>query len=332
MFLLDAFTAVAAFVARILSFFVSPILWTLRSRHNVPNAVAGRKPPDAAIFPFYMQNKQNLWLYWRRWAPTTTVLSKCRGIFFLVGGLGEHCARYDGVAQWLTSQGFVAFSIDHQGQGASEGERVYVERFADYVDDVEQFVKHVAALHPELSAAPKFLLGHSMGGLIATHVALRQPRAWNAVILSGPALEADPKVATPFMKGLVRTIGDIVPKLGVDSLDITLISRNDAVVQLAQDDPLYPKRPLRARWAAEMLVAMDGVWANIKRANFNALLVLHGQLDRICSPSGSQRIVREAPTKDKRLIEFPGFFHELFNDKAHATVFNELLNFIEAHL
>lgn len=323
------------FLIGVVSFFLRPILSFFKDKHDLPFAVPGRQPPDPAVFPFYMQNKQNIWLYWRRWLPLNQPVNKARGVVFLVGGLGEHAARYDGAAVHLTEQGYAVFSCDHQGQGGSEGDRTYVTNFNDYVDDVEQFVKHIFNRHPELASQPRFLFGHSMGGLIATHVSMRNPKSWNGVILSGPALEADPKIATPFLKNTARLLSNILPKLPIDKLNIDNINRNAQVIQLAYQDFMYPKGMMAARWAAQMLDAMDAVFENADKKDktcYNALLVIHGAEDKLCYLGGSRKFVEVARCEKKRLIEYPGRYHELLTDTQRGEILSDLVSFLDSNL
>lgn len=154
--------------------------------HDLAHAKPSRAPPDATLFPNYMQNEQGLWLRFAEWWPRREVAA-VTGVVFIVSGLGEHSGRYDSVALTFTEAGYVCFSLDNQGAGGSEGVRQYVERFSFFVNDIQQFVEHVEAAHPELSHLPRFLLGHSMGGLIAAHVAMRDPAFFKGVVFSGPA-------------------------------------------------------------------------------------------------------------------------------------------------
>jgi alpha-beta hydrolase superfamily lysophospholipase len=50
------------------------------------------------------------------------------------------------------------------GRGKSEGERFYVEKFSDYLGDVDRLVRQARSENPGL---PVFVLGHSAGGVIA---------------------------------------------------------------------------------------------------------------------------------------------------------------------
>ena len=52
----------------------------------------------------------------------------------------------------------MAFTVGH---GKSEGARVHIDSFSEYVDDLIQHVKLLKTSHPGI---PMFLIGHSMVG------------------------------------------------------------------------------------------------------------------------------------------------------------------------
>jgi len=56
-----------------------------------------------------------------------------------------------------------AYAVDLRGRGRSDGERFYVDSFAEYVSDVATLVSLVQSREPGL---PIFLLGHSAGGVV----------------------------------------------------------------------------------------------------------------------------------------------------------------------
>ncbi|KEG11331.1 putative monoglyceride lipase [Trypanosoma grayi] len=298
----------------------------LSASHGLKYATPARTPPDPELFPRYFQNKQGLWLHFAEWAPPRDVTT-VRGVLFIISGLGEHTARYDSVALRFAREGYHVFCTDNQGAGGSEGKRLYVENFYDFVDDFQLFKRRVLSTHPEYATLPCCLLGHSMGGLIATHVALREPTAWAAVVLSGPALQMDPAMATPFMRWLARTLSSCLPKLGVQRLDNNLISTNRPVLELAKQDPFYFSPPLTARWAAEMLRAMDDVWVNMENSGF-PFLIVHGEKDRLCSIAGSRRFLELALSTDKKMIEYEGLFHEVLTEVRWKEVMKDVIEFV----
>ncbi|MDC3379278.1 lysophospholipase, partial [Planctomycetota bacterium] len=75
-----------------------------------------------------------------------------------VHGFAEHGGRYQETLRWFAERGFNTAVIDLRGHGRSGGKRTFVRQWADYVDDVEAYLGHVAENSGEL---PTFLIGHS---------------------------------------------------------------------------------------------------------------------------------------------------------------------------
>lgn len=298
--------------------------------HNLKFQGPQRLPPDPDLYPFYIGNAQGLWLHWKSWFPTTGTL---RGVILALHGLAEHAGRYDGTFAFFNNQGFAVFMMEHQGHGGSEGERKYVERFQDFVDDQLQFLNQVVLADSRVVGLPKFLFGHSMGGLIAAHVALATPDTWTGVVLSGPALRADPNTATPFLRAVATKLSSWAPKTGVSDLDPSLVCRNQAVVQFYQQDPLVPTNKLPARFGAEFLIAMDALFS--KAAGFRLpVLICHGEADKLCTLDGSKEFIQQISSADKELIVYPGLFHEILNEEKSARdkVRADMLGFLDRRL
>jgi acylglycerol lipase len=77
------------------------------------------------------------------------------------------------------------------GHGSSEGKRVYIDNVDHYVDDVIHHGMDIQDKHPNL---PVFLVGHSMGGMIAVRSVLRHPGFFKGMVLNGPLIVVGPQV------------------------------------------------------------------------------------------------------------------------------------------
>lgn len=236
-----------------------------------------------------------------------------RGIVIIVHGFGEHSGRYDHVGRALAEQGLATFALDHQGHGASEGDRAYAKRFGDFCADVLQLTECAKALYPDVT--PLFLIGHSMGGAIALKTALETPDIWTGgVVLSGPLLVPDPAVAKPALVALARGLSRMLPKLALDKLDPEKISKDPVVVSAYMNDPLVYTGGIRVRLAAEFLAFFDEVQA--RAADWSVpFLIQHGSEDTLCLPRGSVELFRRSatPSADKKLILYEGLRHEIYN-------------------
>lgn len=118
-----------------------------------------------------------------RWAPAN------QPTFALViaHGMGEHGGRYADFARWMNDRGAAVYAPDHRGHGlsvASSGQRGHIDDSEGWellVEDLYAVSQEIRASHPGL---PLFLLGHSMGSLLARRYVQRFPDAVDGLILS----------------------------------------------------------------------------------------------------------------------------------------------------
>src|SRR5512141_1608265 len=113
-----------------------------------------------------------------------------RCIVLIAHGYGEHAGRYEHVAQRLVDDlGAAVYAPDHRGHGRTSGATGLVEDGELLTTDLHDVAVAAQAEHPGLPVA---LIGHSMGGLIATRYAQRFGDELSALVLSGPVVGANP--------------------------------------------------------------------------------------------------------------------------------------------
>jgi len=94
---------------------------------------------------------------------------------------------------------------------------------------------------------------------------------------------------------------------------------------------LIDQKGLPARSGAEGLRAMAN--GQKRMAEFVApVLIMHGTEDRWTNIAGSQDLGQRAGSKDKTLILYEGFYHELLTDPEKQCVWNDILAWMESHL
>lgn len=268
---------------------------------------------------YFKSRATGLLLYHRTWRPAGGAAP--RAAVYLIHGYGEHSARYEGFAGALTEAGFVVHAMDLMGHGASEGDRAFISSIGDVLADIAQLV---ADVHPHADPLPRFLFGHSMGGLFAARAAQTLPAGTFAgVVLSAPALAVDPATDTPLNRFLARTLSGIAPRLQVQPLDTRMLCSDPAVVAQYERDPLNYHGAIRVRTGHEVLGAIAAAYAAAPAMTGLPLLVVHSTLDRLCTIDGSRKFVAAAAgLADKTLIEYgaaEGYLHEMLLEPTGAA-------------
>ena len=250
-----------------------------------------------------------------------------RGAVLLAHGYAEHLGRYEHVAARLNAAGLAVYAVDHWGHGRSEGEPGFVPAFAAFTAGMEALLAMVKA---ELPGVPRVLVGHSMGGLIAVHHLMAHQQDYACAVLSGPAIAAS-EPPSAVMIFVSRLLSRLAPRLGVLALDADGVSRDAAVVAAYKADPLVYSGKMSARLAKEMFEAMGAAQAGAGRISL-PLLMLHGGDDRLTAPEGSRLLDRTVASSDKRLVIYPGLYHEIFNEPEQGAVLEEMVGWIVARL
>jgi len=262
-------------------------------------------------------------LYWRCWLPD----GQPRAIIVVAHGLGEHISRYDNLVNHVVPRGFAVYGLDHQGHGKSEGQRVFVNRFQVYIDDLKTFYDMV---HKENPGRKLFLLGHSMGGLIATAYALQHQQELSGLIVSAPLLKAGESVSGGTIIA-ARVLSALAPRMGVQALDSTYLSRDKAVVEAYDKDPLVFRGKITARLGSELFSTMTKVEPQMPNITL-PVLIMQGSDDKLVSHEGSKMLYEKAGSKDKTIKMYEGFYHEIFNEQERAKVFADLDAWLDSHV
>lgn len=261
-------------------------------------------------------------IFYRRWD-----VAEPRAVALIVHGLGEHSGRYEHVAAALGARGIACLAPDHPGHGNSPGDRCYIKRFEDYYQALDDLTDIAERDFPGL---PRFIIGHSMGGLITGNYLLTRQSRFTGAAFSGAAFEVPeaPGAAAIFINKLIAAL---FPRLGVLQLDASQVSRDPEVVTRYQQDPLVHSGKITAGLVVELFNAMAAL-ATARDVISLPVLVMHGEGDVMAADAGSRNFHDAVSSEDKTLRIYPGLFHEIFNEPEKDQVLGELGDWLEAHV
>lgn len=252
----------------------------------------------------------------RRWRPTQNT----RAAVLVLHGIAEHGGRYEHVGRRLADAGLDVVACDHRGFGRSGGRRGHVDSWSQFSDDIEDQLAELRALD-----VPIVLLGHSMGGLMASRYAIDDRPQPDLLVLSAPALDADIR---PHLRLSAPIIGRLLPTLEIrEEGDPSLLSRDERVGDVFYSDPYRVPYPT-ARLGLELMRAMDVVRERVGEITMPTL-VLHGRDDRLV-PASCSEIFATLPNAERRI--FDDLRHELFNEPEGLDIVDETITWIDEQL
>ncbi len=282
-----------------------------------------------------------------------------RAVLQIAHGSVEHAGRYEHFAAFLVGHGFAVCANDHRGHGRTAGSVENLSYFSDrddgwdlVVEEMHRLTLHIKAAHP---GRPVFLLGHSMGSLLAREYNVRYGGEIDGVLLSGtaggPALLVKTakllarcmmripgrRRPSPFLHGLLY--GGLNRKIKDTKTDFDFLSRDETEVRKYIDDP-FCGHTITPEYAYQLASGMDRLY---KPESFSRVpddlpvLFFSGENDPVGGKKGKDvetayRNYLKAGVKDVTLKLYPGARHELINEINREEVYNDVLDWMNARV
>ncbi|HEU23785.1 MAG: lysophospholipase [Athalassotoga sp.] len=242
--------------------------------------------------------------------------SNPRAIVVIVHGLGEHVSRYDVISKEFNDAGLEMTGFDQRGHGRNPGVKGHVDRFEDFLKDLDDFIK------TQKTDLPIFMLGHSLGGLIAARYNEEFQGRLKGTILSSGAFSS--KNVSNMIKVMAKVFSVLSPKMAFSNgIDPKTLSRNEEVISDYTKDPLVHNK-ITAKLSAELFKNIEIVFE--KAPYFTTpVLMLAGSHDKIVPHEGTERLFSLIASKDKELKIFDGAYHEIFCDPQYSSEFRKTI-------
>jgi acylglycerol lipase len=246
-------------------------------------------------------------IYYQSWQPD----NKPRAVLLVAHGFAEHSGRYLNVVNHFLPKGYAVYALDHRGHGRSDGQRIHVDDFSEYIKDLKTFFNIV---RKENLKDKIFLIGHSMGSMIALLYAIEYQQELAGLVTSGGGLAkpGDPPMA---------------PRKPGAALPSAMLSRDPAVVRAYENDPLVYRGPLPTGGTGGSMFSK--LYPMVPQIKLPVLIMAgNGGSDG----ARSRVLYEQIGSEDKTLKLYFGLLHEIFNEPEHPQVLADLENWLNAHL
>jgi acylglycerol lipase len=243
-------------------------------------------------------------IYYQCWLPE----KKVKAVILIAHGFGEHSGRYGNVVNYFIPKGYAIYALDHRGHGRSDGERVHVDDFNEYIKDLRIFFNIVRKEKPDEKI---FLVGHSMGSNIVLLYALEYQQELAGLVTSGGGLSKPGELPMP------------PPSKNMTSG----LSRDPAVIKAYENDPLVYHGSMPAK--SPILSVGAKLYSMVPQIKLPVLIMAGND-----GPDGarSRVLYEQIGTKDKTLKIYEGLRHEIFNEPEHPGVLADLEAWLKIHL
>jgi alpha-beta hydrolase superfamily lysophospholipase len=280
-----------------------------------------------------------------------------KAIVHIIHGMSEHGARYEHFANALNKANYSAYASDLRGHGKTAGGIENIGFFAEsdgwntVIQDIVKITNEIKAKHPDL---PIFILGHSMGSLLARNIAYIEPNLVNGHIFSGTSghpgwkgVLGKPmaKAATQILgkrkksKSLMKaTFAGFNKKIENKRTDQDWLTRDDKIVDAYINDP-YCSQIFTNQFFYDLATGVLDVskQSNINKVNKSTpVLFISGEMDPVGKyGKGVLSIFRKfekAAIQELEIKLFQGGRHEILNEINKEEVYEFVITWIEGQI
>ena len=284
-------------------------------------------------------------IYALEWKPD----SEIKGVVQVAHGVTEHIGRYEELAQFLTSNGYVLIGNDHIGHGLSTNSKnMYFgskNSFEYVINDVLECTHLIKEKYPNI---PITLLGFSLGSFVARNYVIKYPYMVNNLILIGTGYntELELKIAKLAAWNESRKYGDdqmspLIKKLTFDTYnkkfssvktDFDWLCKNEEELTKYLNDPLRGKI-VSSGLFRELLNGMsysNNIENVIKMRKDMPILLLSGVEDPVGNFSkGVYNVYKLFNNIDDVSIKiYDDARHDILHEKCKEEVYDDISNWI----
>ncbi|MFA5839871.1 MAG: lysophospholipase [Candidatus Margulisiibacteriota bacterium] len=260
---------------------------------------------------------------YRKWT-----INNPRAVLLLIHGIGAHSARWNFFADYFCQKGFASYALELPGFGQTPNHpRGHVDSFNLYYQDIQNLLGMIKRDYPDRKV---FIVGESMGGLIAFLAASKYKDQFAGQILLSPAFQNGMKF--PFSAYLTLIANALInPKKSIKLPFTSAMVTRDVAYQKVMDNNPDELRYASVKILLNILFAQIKAKRIAKKTTTPSLFLLSLQ-DQLVNAKASQKMFSRLTIKDKSLIEYPAMLHALYIDLDREKVFANILNWLEKRI
>lgn len=251
-----------------------------------------------------------------------------QNVLLLMHGLGAHSGWFIDMGNHLAASGLSVYAVDHRGFGRSEGLAGHIERGVNYIEDLVAVLQEIRRRHADPNAPARlFVLGHSMGGIFATHLAARHGELLDGVLFLNPWVQDSAKVSLGmtlgvFGGGLLRS-----RRTWRTPGSTAVMTTNPEAISMLENDP-YWRRDLTANFLLEIFRLRLQVLKLAPRITIPAL-VIQAEQDKSVVPAASRKLYEALGSPDKTWLIYPNYAHDTELEADRTQLDRDLVAWIE---
>ena len=271
-----------------------------------------------------MPELQGTEFLFRRWDAAPSPASP-KAVFLLIHGLGAHSARWDFLAGDFAGRGFTSCAVEPRGFGRTpERPRGHIGSFRIWDRDILELRDIIGRDFPGKKV---FLLGESMGGLLAFNLACLLPGRFAGQVLIAPSFKNGMKFPiSAYVK--LALFGLFYPTLMVDvPFTSEMVCRDPEYLKVMNTSP-DELRVASLRCLFNFLPDQARSRRLVKNLKVPTLFLIPG-IDLLVDERAGKKMFGKIALADKTLLEYTDMLHALSIDLGREKVFRDIVGWTD---
>ena len=239
-----------------------------------------------------------------------------RAVLLCVHGLGLNSDSWKEFGQAMSAQGIATYAIDVRGFGSWEKAQGHEKcDFSGCVKDTEVTLDWLHKANPK---KPVFLMGESMGGAIALHVAAQAPELIDGVVSVCSSGDRFKQKRTEIKVFLHMLVGP-TKKFDIGDKIVSQAAKNDPKLKREWEGDALDQMKLSPVELMQFQHFMNENHDEAKKITKLPVLMVQGRQDPLVKPEGTQELFNELKTPDKQIMMVENAKHLIFEENQFTT-------------
>jgi len=241
----------------------------------------------------------------------------------LVHGHGDHSGGLRNLSKTMAENEYIVYAYDLRGHGKSSGKRGYIRSWDEFRGDLHEFRKKVEINHPQL---PLYLIGHSIGGVIALDYALDYSLGLSGMIAISPAISYE---VTAIEKLGITVMGRIKPDYSFKKPGpIRFFSKNTSRAAAKFYSDGLRHNTITPGLGRGLMQAVSRVLNQAQSIRL-PLLLQYGLDDKITPPAKISHFYHQVSSQDRQKFEYVGAKHRPFEGAGKEKFLDDMVTWLD---
>jgi alpha-beta hydrolase superfamily lysophospholipase len=259
-------------------------------------------------------------LFLRNWVTNSN------DVLLILHGLGAHSGWFIDMGNKLASRGMNVYLMDHRGFGRSGGLPGHIDNYHTYVEDIDFIVTEIRKRHPE---AAVHILGHSMGGIFASHYSAKYENMLTSVLFLNPWIQDTSQA--PLLTTLRILLGGLFKSHRYWQVTggTEVMTTNPEAIQMLNADTYWCRKQTASFLFQIFLMRLAAI--NKAKLITKPGLVMQAEADKSVVYKASNNLYETLASKAKTWKTFTGYAHDSEFEADRSLLDNEIVTWIHEH-